>query len=72
LAPAVRRKLGESLATVQKFDVTPENVTTSSLEALKAYSSGMQMRRRDTAAPEIAALFQRAVALDLRHTSSLT
>ena len=36
----LRRKLGESLATVQRFDVPLEQATTSSLEALKAYSLG--------------------------------
>ncbi len=34
----LRQQLGESLATVQKFDVPLEQATTSSLEALKAYS----------------------------------
>jgi len=36
LAAAVRIKLGESLASVEKFDV-PADVTTRSLEALKTY-----------------------------------
>ena len=36
----LRTELGESLATVQKFDVPLEQATTSSLEALKAYSLG--------------------------------
>ncbi len=36
----MRGKLGESLASVQKFDVPIEQVTTSSLEALKAFSLG--------------------------------
>src|SRR4029077_7495261 len=39
-ASRLRRELGESLATVQKFDVPLEQATTSSLEALKAYSLG--------------------------------
>jgi eukaryotic-like serine/threonine-protein kinase len=39
-ASKLRRELGESLATVQKFDVPLEQATTSSLEALKAYSRG--------------------------------
>ncbi len=38
----MREKLGESLATLQKFDAPPENVTTASLEALQAYSLGYQ------------------------------
>jgi len=37
-ATRLRGQLGESLATVQKFDVPLEQATTSSLEALKAYS----------------------------------
>jgi tetratricopeptide (TPR) repeat protein/predicted Ser/Thr protein kinase len=36
----LRGALGESLATVRKFDVPLEQATTSSLEALKAYSIG--------------------------------
>jgi serine/threonine protein kinase/tetratricopeptide (TPR) repeat protein len=37
---SMRGKLGESLASIQKFDVPIEQVTTSSLEALKAFSLG--------------------------------
>jgi DNA-binding winged helix-turn-helix (wHTH) protein/tetratricopeptide (TPR) repeat protein len=37
-ASQLRTELGESLATVKKFDVPLEEATTSSLEALKAYS----------------------------------
>jgi eukaryotic-like serine/threonine-protein kinase len=37
-ASKLRTELGESLTTVQKFDVPLEQATTSSLEALKAYS----------------------------------
>jgi serine/threonine protein kinase/tetratricopeptide (TPR) repeat protein len=37
-ASNLRGELGESLATVQKFDVPLEQATTSSLEALKEYS----------------------------------
>ena len=36
----MRGKLGESLASIQKFDVPIEQVTTSSLEALRAFSMG--------------------------------
>jgi serine/threonine protein kinase/tetratricopeptide (TPR) repeat protein len=39
-ASKLRGKLGESLATVQKFDIRLSEATTSSLEALKAYSLG--------------------------------
>jgi hypothetical protein len=39
-ANKLRGELGESLTTVQKFDVPLSEATTSSLEALKAYSLG--------------------------------
>src|SRR5262249_33408823 len=38
IASDIRNKLGESLSTVQKFDTPVEQATTSSLEALRAYS----------------------------------
>jgi len=41
-ASKMRGELGESLATVQKFDVPLEEATTSSLEALKAYTLGLR------------------------------
>src|SRR5580693_8821478 len=43
-AEDIRRKLGESLASIQKFNTPIEEATTSSLEALKAYSLGTQTR----------------------------
>jgi tetratricopeptide (TPR) repeat protein len=39
-ASSLRGKLGESLASVQKFDAPAEEATTSSLEALQAFSLG--------------------------------
>ena len=42
-ASKLRSELGESLATVQKFDVPLSQATTPSLEALKAYSLGQQV-----------------------------
>ncbi len=62
-ASAMRNKLGESLSTVRKFDTPLEQATTTSLEALKAYSLG----RKASAASEWAAgipFFQRAIRLD--------
>ena len=63
-AAKVRVKLGESLASVQKYDAPTENVTTPSLEALQAYSLGYQteMVKNDDAAA--IPLLQRAVSLD--------
>ena len=63
-ATKMRVKLGESLASVQKYDAPAENVTTPSLEALQAYSLGYQAQivKNDYAAA--IPLFQRAVSLD--------
>jgi serine/threonine protein kinase/Flp pilus assembly protein TadD len=41
-ASRLREKLGESLVTIKAFDAPIENVTTSSLDALRQYSLGMQ------------------------------
>ncbi len=41
-ASKLRGELGESLATVQKFDVPLADATTPSLEALKAYTLGLK------------------------------
>jgi serine/threonine protein kinase/tetratricopeptide (TPR) repeat protein len=45
-ASKLRGELGESLVTVQKFDVPLSEATTSSLEALKAYSLGNKASRQ--------------------------
>ena len=37
-ATSLRKRLGESLTSIQKFDIPLDQATTSSLEALKAYS----------------------------------
>ncbi len=46
-ATRLRKKLGESLATVQKYDLPAENVTTSSLEALQLYGQGCRAADMD-------------------------
>jgi serine/threonine protein kinase/tetratricopeptide (TPR) repeat protein len=45
-ATQIRGKLGESLSTVQQFATPLEQATTSSLEALKAYSAGQASHSR--------------------------
>src|SRR6185369_5573844 len=60
---SLRKKLGESLASVQKYDKPLSEATTSSLEALKAFSLGdMKHQTFD----ELAALplYQHATELD--------
>ena len=62
-ASKLRTELGESLATVQKFDVPLEQATTSSLEALKAYSLGLKAFNEKSPAASLP-YFQHAVELD--------
>ncbi|MEZ5293730.1 MAG: protein kinase [Vicinamibacterales bacterium] len=59
----LRERLGESLASISRYDANVEEATTASLEALKAYSQGMIARRTEG---DLAALplFRRAVELD--------
>jgi DNA-binding winged helix-turn-helix (wHTH) protein len=58
MASKMRGQLGESLATVKKFDVPLERATTSSLEALKAYTGAV-----DVSSPALPHLL-RAIELD--------
>jgi eukaryotic-like serine/threonine-protein kinase len=62
-ASKLRIELGESLATVQKFDVPLEQATTSSLEALKEYSLGWKAEGEKGPAAAMP-YFQRAIELD--------
>jgi eukaryotic-like serine/threonine-protein kinase len=62
-ASKLRGELGESLATVQKFDVPLEQATTSSLEALKAFSLGEKTRNEKGFAAALP-YDQRAIELD--------
>jgi serine/threonine protein kinase/tetratricopeptide (TPR) repeat protein len=59
---SLRTKLGESLPSVQKFDV-PIEATTPSLDALKNYSMGVTVGREKGDAPSIP-FFKRAIELD--------
>jgi eukaryotic-like serine/threonine-protein kinase len=62
-ATKLRSELGESLTMVQRFDVPLAQATTSSLEALKAYSLGVEANSEKGT---VAALpyHQRAIQLD--------
>jgi hypothetical protein len=61
-ASDLRRELGESLSSIQKFEA-PLEATTTSLEALKAYSLAVQQVAKGRLREAIV-LFQRAVELD--------
>ena len=62
-ATKLRGQLGESLATVQKYDMSLSQATTSSLDALKAFTVGDAQHNMGD---EMAALpdYQRAVEID--------
>jgi serine/threonine protein kinase/tetratricopeptide (TPR) repeat protein len=60
LGTQMRQKLGESLTTIQKYDKPLEQVTTSSLEALKSYTQGFKAQDFATAVT----YYKRAVDLD--------
>jgi len=62
VAARLRANLGESLASVQKFDV-PIEATTPSLEALKAFSMGVTTQREKSDA-EAVLFYRRAMELD--------
>ena len=62
-ASKLRGELGESLATVQKFDVPLEQATTSSLEALQALTLG-EKASKDKGATIGLPYYQRAIQLD--------
>jgi serine/threonine protein kinase/Tfp pilus assembly protein PilF len=59
----LREQLGESIATVQKFDVPLEQATTSSLEALKSFSLGENIRNEKGSAAALPYI-QHAIQLD--------
>jgi serine/threonine protein kinase/tetratricopeptide (TPR) repeat protein len=62
-ATQLREKLGESLASLKKFDAPIEQATTSSLEALKAFSQGNEQRVSGHG-HEYIPYYKRAVELD--------
>ena len=62
-ASKLRGELGESLATVQKFDVPLAQATTSSLEALQAYSLGQKAAGEKGVTASLP-YFQRAIEID--------
>jgi hypothetical protein len=68
-AANLRNNLGESLNSIEKFDVPLAQATTSSLEALKAYSLGLaQLSKLDLDSAVI--LFERALEVDPQFASA--
>ena len=62
-ASNLRQKLGESLSSIKKYDVKIEQATTSSLDALKAYSMGDQARTSGNTRESLP-FYEKAIALD--------
>ncbi len=62
-ASKLRGELGESLASVQKLDAPLSEVTTSSLEALQAFSLGIKALREKGSSAALP-YFQHAIELD--------
>ncbi|MGH9873476.1 MAG: protein kinase domain-containing protein [Pyrinomonadaceae bacterium] len=62
-ASQLREKLGESLSSIKEFDAPIEQATTSSLEALKAFSQGNDQRVTG-GQPEAIPFYKRAIELD--------
>src|SRR5436853_754764 len=63
-ASEMRRKLGESLNTVQKYNTPLEQATTPSLEALQAFSLGVKATFAGDDDVAAVAAFQNAIQLD--------
>jgi DNA-binding winged helix-turn-helix (wHTH) protein/tetratricopeptide (TPR) repeat protein len=61
--PPLRRSLGESLSSIQKFDTPIEQATTKSLAALKAYTSGDEKRAQGQDAESVPS-YKMAIELD--------
>jgi eukaryotic-like serine/threonine-protein kinase len=65
----LRKRLGEGLSSLQKFDAPLDLATTSSLEALQAYRSGLTLYRSGKRREAIP-FFERAVELDPQFCSA--
>jgi serine/threonine protein kinase/tetratricopeptide (TPR) repeat protein len=63
VATTTRKKLGESLASIEKFDTPLEQITTPSLEALKMCSVAFRTMNTKSQ-PEAIPFFQHALELD--------
>ena len=64
MARELRSRVGESLATIEKHDTPLEDATTSSLEALKAYSTARRVKFLPAGYASAVPLLKRAVEID--------
>jgi len=63
-ATAMRGRLGESLASIQKLDTPLGQATTKSLEAFRAYALGEQEHERGNEMPQAEGYYQHAIEID--------
>jgi eukaryotic-like serine/threonine-protein kinase len=63
-ATAMRARLGESMASIQKLTTPYTNVTTASLQAFHAFSLGEDEHRMGHDFPQAFSLYQQAIQLD--------
>src|SRR3984893_10876037 len=63
-ATAMRARLGESMASIQKLTTPYTNVTTTSLQAFHAFSLGEEEHRMGRDFPQAASFYQEAIRLD--------
>jgi len=68
-ASKLREELGESLSSIRKFDAPIEQVTTSSLEALRQYTLGRE-KHSDTKYREAIPFYKHAIELDDKFASA--
>jgi tetratricopeptide (TPR) repeat protein len=71
VASALRARLGESLQSIERFDVPVAQATTPSLDALKAYTLGIAQRARGAEVESIPFL-ERALELDPTFAAAAT
>jgi tetratricopeptide (TPR) repeat protein len=71
ISSSIRTALGESLPSIQRFDVPIEQATTPSLAALNAYALGLEERRRGREIESIA-FFNQAIENDPEFASAYT
>jgi tetratricopeptide (TPR) repeat protein len=60
----LRKTLGESLSSIEEFDTPLEEATTSSLEALKAYTLAREQQKEGRNYSEATPFLKRAIELD--------
>jgi eukaryotic-like serine/threonine-protein kinase len=63
-AAALRRDLGESLASIRKFDAPLRQATTPSLDALKSFNAGAELTRHGPNPSAAVPLYVHAIELD--------